>query len=112
MRQPPVNCTPKVIYSISYCLTLGVQFSPGCLIPLLMRRAPHSSSRDSLIPVALFVAVKGIDLRHFPIHQGKVKQLGVLPYMIRIAGTGNDNHTPLQIPAENDLRRGFSMGCG
>lgn len=32
--------------------------------------------------------------------------------MLRIAGTGNDHNTLLQIPAQNDLRGGHTMGCG
>lgn len=68
-----------------------------------------------LVPIVLFVPVKGIDLRHFCIGQRKVIQLCIFLDMVWVARTGNNHHTLLQVPAENYLGRGYAMifrNCG
>ena len=65
-----------------------------------------------LVPIVLFVPVKGVDLRHFRIGQLEAVQFGVLLDMIGIAGTGDDHHALLEIPAKNYLGGGYPVGLG
>ncbi len=57
----------------------------------------------SLVPVVLFISVKGVDLLHFRISQLEIVQFGILSNMLRVAGAGNDHHALLQIPMEDHL---------
>ena len=57
-----------------------------------------------LVPVMFLATVESIDPLHFLLRQFKIKQFRIFLNMIRIAGTGNDYDTLLQIPPEYDLR--------
>ena len=64
-----------------------------------------------LIPIVLFVPVKGVDLRHFRIGQLEAIQFSVFLDMVGIAGAGDDHYALLQIPAKNYLGGGLPVGC-
>ena len=69
-----------------------------------------SAEEINLVPIVFFIPVKGVDLRHLLVGQYKVIQLSVFLDVIRIAGAGDDRHTLLQIPPEDHLSGGRSMG--
>ena len=58
----------------------------------------------------LFIPVQGVDLSHFLIGQREAVKLCIFLDMLRIAGTGDDHHAFLQIPAEDHLGGGGPMG--
>ena len=66
-----------------------------------------------ILPVFIaFLPVKISDFIHLLPRQFKIKYIEVLCDMIRIGGTVNGNVPILDLPAENDLRRGLSMSIG
>ena len=76
------------------------------------RRSRVSQAGFCLVPIVLFVPVKGVDLRHFRIGQLEAVQFGVLLDMVGIAGAGDDYHTLLQIPPQDNLGGGYAVGFG
>ena len=54
----------------------------------MRRRSQVSQAGFCLVPIVLFVPVKGVDLRHFRIGQLEAVQFGVLLDMVGIAGAG------------------------
>ena len=69
--------------------------------------------KDTFGPVSythlFFIAVKCIDPVHFLISQVKSKERNIFCNMLRIAGTRDNDHTFLQIPAEDHLGRRYTM---
>lgn len=60
----------------------------------------------------LLVSIERGYLCHFIIGQRKVENRDILLDMVGIARTGNDDHAPLQVPSEDDLRyRLVVSGC-
>ena len=59
----------------------------------------------------LFVAVQITDRRHFLIRKRKSEQIQIFFDMLRIGGARDHHDAPLQIPAEDDLSRGYAMAC-
>ena len=84
-----------------------LQFHAGCLLFYkkitlpVRRRSQVSQAGCRLIPIVLFVPVKGVELCHFRIGQLEAVQFGVLLDMVGIAGAGNDHHALLEIPAQD-----------
>lgn len=59
----------------------------------------------------LFVPVKLRDRLHLCFGQRKIENRNVLADMRRIARAGNDDHTVLQVPPQDHLRRGLAVRC-
>ena len=69
------------------------------------------SSRVS-IPVMLLIPVQISDCFHFGPGKRKIKDGEIFPDVFGIARPRNHGHAPLQVPAEDGLRRGFLMRGG
>ena len=59
----------------------------------------------------LFVPVKLRDHLHLCFGQRKIENRNVLADMRRIARARNDDHTVLQVPPQDHLRRGLAVRC-